>query len=187
MYWHFSRRRTKFYMRTKWQTSTQPPWGPPSLPSNGYQGLFPWGYSGRGAKLTTHLHLVPKSKNAWSYTSTPQYAFMAWCLVKNKDNFTFTLAYTQLSSVANILHVIQRRCIICEVHLASNVMRERSHSVTCKDCCGSSRGLFKDSIPSFTWRNWGKLRTHLRQDSRCHSFYFLRQFQLQQQITEQSA
>jgi hypothetical protein len=29
-------------------------------------------------------------KNAWSYTSTPQYAFMAWCLVKHRDNFTFT-------------------------------------------------------------------------------------------------
>jgi hypothetical protein len=33
-----------------------------------------------------------KLKNAWSYTSTPQYAFMAWCSVKEKhrDNFTFT-------------------------------------------------------------------------------------------------
>jgi hypothetical protein len=30
-------------------------------------------------------------KNAWSYTSTPQYVFMAWCLVKHGDNFTFTL------------------------------------------------------------------------------------------------
>jgi hypothetical protein len=28
-------------------------------------------------------------KKAWSYTSTPRYAFMAWCLVKHKDNFTF--------------------------------------------------------------------------------------------------
>jgi hypothetical protein len=28
-------------------------------------------------------------KNAWSYTSTPQYVFMAWCLVKHGD-FTFT-------------------------------------------------------------------------------------------------
>jgi hypothetical protein len=26
---------------------------------------------------------------AWSYTSTPQQAFMAWCLVKHSDNFTF--------------------------------------------------------------------------------------------------
>jgi hypothetical protein len=36
----------------------------------GTRGYFPV----RGMKLTTHLHLVPKSKNAWSYTSTPQYA-----------------------------------------------------------------------------------------------------------------
>jgi hypothetical protein len=26
----------------------------------------------------------------WSYTSTPPYVFMAWCLVKHKDNCTFT-------------------------------------------------------------------------------------------------
>jgi hypothetical protein len=29
-----------------------------------------------------------KVKKAWSYTSTPQYVFMAWCLVKNRNNFT---------------------------------------------------------------------------------------------------
>jgi hypothetical protein len=37
-------------------------------------------------------HLPPSSaevKNAWSYTSTPPYVFMAWCLVKHRDNFTF--------------------------------------------------------------------------------------------------
>jgi hypothetical protein len=41
-------------------------------------------------------HSPPSSaevKNAWSYTSTPQYVFMAWCLVKHRDNFTFTLVY----------------------------------------------------------------------------------------------
>jgi hypothetical protein len=35
-------------------------------------------------------HSPPSSaefKNAWSYTSTPEYVFMAWCLVKHKDNF----------------------------------------------------------------------------------------------------
>jgi hypothetical protein len=47
---------------------TQPP---------GYWGLFPWSYRGRGVKLTTHFHLVPRPNNASSSTSTPQYVFMA--------------------------------------------------------------------------------------------------------------
>jgi len=46
-------------------------WGPPNPLSSGYQGFFPWGVNGRGMKLTTHLHLVLRSKNEWSYTSTP--------------------------------------------------------------------------------------------------------------------
>jgi hypothetical protein len=29
-------------------------------------------------------------KNAWSYVSSHQYVFMEWCLVKHRDNFTFT-------------------------------------------------------------------------------------------------
>jgi hypothetical protein len=36
----------------------------------------------------THLHLVPRLR-MWSYTSTPQHVFMAWYLVKLRDNFTF--------------------------------------------------------------------------------------------------
>jgi hypothetical protein len=35
----------------------------------GTRGSFP-GDKRRGVKLTTHLHLVPRSKNAWSCTST---------------------------------------------------------------------------------------------------------------------
>jgi len=34
--------------------------GPPSLLSSGYRGLFSWVQSGRGVKLTTHVHLVPR-------------------------------------------------------------------------------------------------------------------------------
>jgi hypothetical protein len=30
-------------------------------------------------------------KNPWSSNFTPQYVFMAWCLVKHRDNFAFTL------------------------------------------------------------------------------------------------
>jgi hypothetical protein len=39
----------------------QRPWDSPTPVSNGYRGLFPRRKSGRGLKLTTHLHLVPKS------------------------------------------------------------------------------------------------------------------------------
>jgi hypothetical protein len=37
-------------------------WGPPSLLSNRYQDLFPMGQSGRGMKLTTHHHLLQRSR-----------------------------------------------------------------------------------------------------------------------------
>jgi hypothetical protein len=43
---------------------------------------FPGGKTAGRVKLTTHLHLVLRSKNELSYTSTPQYAFMAWCSVE---------------------------------------------------------------------------------------------------------
>jgi len=54
-------------------------------------------------KLTTQFHLVPKSKNVWSYTSIPQYALMAWCLVKHRENFT--LLIIEYSSVSLLLNV----------------------------------------------------------------------------------
>jgi len=66
-------------------------WDPPSFLSNVYQGLFPSVKSGWGMKLTTHLHLVLRSNNVWSYTSTPTTAFMEWSLVKQRDKFTFYL------------------------------------------------------------------------------------------------
>jgi hypothetical protein len=30
-------------------------------------------------------------KNMWKYTIIPPYAFMAWCLIKHRDKFTFYL------------------------------------------------------------------------------------------------
>jgi hypothetical protein len=56
--------------------------GPTQPPIQWVPRALSLGVMRRHVKLTTHLHLVPRSKNAWSYTSTPQYAFMAWCSVK---------------------------------------------------------------------------------------------------------
>jgi hypothetical protein len=36
-------------------------------------------------------------ENAWSYTSTPQYAFIVWCSVKHRDTFTIYCTVTPLS------------------------------------------------------------------------------------------
>jgi hypothetical protein len=41
-------------------------------------------------------HSAPFSaevKNAWSYSPTPQYFFMAWYLVKHGDNFSFFISH----------------------------------------------------------------------------------------------
>jgi hypothetical protein len=48
-----------------------------------------------GMKLSIPL---PRSrvvvKNAWSYTSTPLYVFMRWCLMAHRDSFAFILYRT---------------------------------------------------------------------------------------------
>jgi len=47
-------------------------------------------------------HSCPSSaevKNAWSYTSTTKFVFMAWYLVKHRNNFTFTLTIVNESKI----------------------------------------------------------------------------------------
>jgi len=78
-------------------------WGPPSFLSTGYQGLFPWGYSSWGMKLTTYLHLVLRLMceavpPLFQYVFTTwclikRYVYIIWYLVKHRDNFTFTCTW----------------------------------------------------------------------------------------------
>jgi hypothetical protein len=50
-------------------------WG--SYPEGRESGAWSW-----------PLNSSAEVKNALSYTSTPQYVFMTWCLAQNRDNFT---------------------------------------------------------------------------------------------------
>jgi len=54
------------------------------------------------------LHSPPSSgefKNVWSYTSTPQYVFMTWRLIKHRGSFTFYLLYLSPSvTLGRIIH-----------------------------------------------------------------------------------
>jgi hypothetical protein len=51
-----------------------------SYPEGKTAGAWSWPLTSTSAEV----------QYAWRYTSTPQYVFMAWCLVKHRDNFTFT-------------------------------------------------------------------------------------------------
>jgi hypothetical protein len=53
------------------------------------------GESGQGMKLTTHSHLVLRSRMVELYLHS-SFVFMAWCLIKHMD-FTFFLTFTQYS------------------------------------------------------------------------------------------
>jgi hypothetical protein len=44
-------------------------------------------------KLTTHLQLVPRSKNVWSYTPLPNTPSWRGAQLKLRDNFTFYYYY----------------------------------------------------------------------------------------------
>jgi hypothetical protein len=65
-----------------WEFFSSPPrpdrlWGPPSLP-----GALSLGVKRLESEADHSTSSSAEDKNAWSYTSTPQYAFMAWCSVK---------------------------------------------------------------------------------------------------------
>jgi hypothetical protein len=46
-----------------------------------------------GHEVNSSPPSIAKLKDGWSYTSTPQYVFMAWCLVKRRGTFNFTMSF----------------------------------------------------------------------------------------------
>jgi hypothetical protein len=51
-----------------------------------YQDCFVGGKAARTWNKLSPLSIA-EVKNAWSYTSTPPYVYMAWCLVKRHEQF----------------------------------------------------------------------------------------------------
>jgi hypothetical protein len=87
------RNKTRCVLEWEVTATSLPPdrlWGPPSLLSDGYQGLFARELSGRGVKLTTHLRLVPRLRvngtipsllhmsSCHSASLSAAHFFMAW-------------------------------------------------------------------------------------------------------------
>jgi hypothetical protein len=52
-------------------------------------GTFTLGVKRLGHEADKSSPSSSEVNNAWSYTSTPQYIFITWRLVRHRDNFTF--------------------------------------------------------------------------------------------------
>jgi len=67
-------------------------------------GSFPGGKR-PGREADHSLPCSAEVKNEWSYTSTSLYVSMAWCLVKQRDNFTFVFI-SSISFLRLLLHLL---------------------------------------------------------------------------------
>jgi hypothetical protein len=77
-------------------TASRTALGPTQPPIQWIPGTLSLGVKRQGREADHSLPSSAEVKNAWSYTFTPQYVFMAWCLVKHRDNFTFTTPWRRI-------------------------------------------------------------------------------------------
>jgi len=76
-------------------------WGPPRLPFSGCRGQFQ-GIKWPGREIYSSPPPSTKIKNVWSYTSTPPFVFVAWCLFKHRD-FTLLSTHTNICARPKLL------------------------------------------------------------------------------------
>jgi hypothetical protein len=67
-------------------TASSPALGPTQPPIQWVSAALFLGVKRLGHEADRSPPCSTEVKNAWGYTSTPPYVFMAWCLVKHNDN-----------------------------------------------------------------------------------------------------
>jgi hypothetical protein len=87
-------------------TASRTALGPTQPPIQGVPGALSLGVKRPGREADNSPPSSAEVKNAWSCTSTPPNIFKAWCLVKHRDNFTFTfMHYKTRDYVEPILNI----------------------------------------------------------------------------------
>jgi hypothetical protein len=125
-----SRRRLGIFLFT---TVSRPALGPTQPPISWLQGTISLGVK---RPVSAADHSPPSSaevKNAWSYTSIPQYVIVVWCLVKHRDNFTFTL------QVIGTSHIIRKVLQSETWSLSGGVCHWFKRSARGKETCDKRR------------------------------------------------
>jgi hypothetical protein len=96
--------------------------GPTQLPIQWVRRALFLGKSGRHVKLTTHLQLLPRSKSAWSYTSTPPIHFHGVMLTFYSERLTLLpiprATPCRLSATAYLTHLQLHRKLLDFIRVA---------------------------------------------------------------------
>jgi hypothetical protein len=71
--------------------------GPTQPPIQWVPGVLSPAVKRPGREADHSLSSSAEVKNSWHYAFTPKYAFVAWCLVKHRDNFTLFTFLTWFS------------------------------------------------------------------------------------------
>jgi hypothetical protein len=75
-------------------TASRPVLGPTKSPIQWVPEALFLGVKRSGCEADHSSQSSAEVKNAWSYTSTPHYAYMAWCSVEKEQLYLLPLLFT---------------------------------------------------------------------------------------------
>jgi hypothetical protein len=85
----------------------------------------------RPRREADHSHLMPRPRMRRAIPPLLQYVFMAWCLVKHRDNFTFTLTFTHFHTFSSPNFII---CLAVSFPVTYNLTLSKDSSCNCSVC-----------------------------------------------------